>query len=176
MPSRVNVYCLKSVEHISAADILKGLNDLDWHLAAEYEGVEDDSEMDQALEYYSIEPGEDSWLVLNYRPPGLRQFSIDVWAETDQPEWIEETLEELNGVGTEGHAIVSDHLKRCIEIVSIETGFMQFVGVAPAFAHQVARYFAEVGDGLIEAEDQSWWKSDGGWFFESVHPNEQPQN
>jgi hypothetical protein len=83
-------------------------------------------------------------------------------------EWINEEIDELDGTG---YDLVVQHLRESIEIVDIEIGYFQFIEMAPVFAYAVARWFAKIGNGWIQSNDNDWWKVDG-YAFSEILPSE----
>lgn len=153
MPARVTVYCRKSVLSVTATEIQSGLDPVDWWTLAECYDIDDDAIVDRSLAYLRIE-GEKGNFTLHCRPPGLRQLEISINDRAEAPESIEEEIAEL-GAQLE---LVARHLRESIEVVSIETGYFQFVEMMPVFAYEVAIWFAEIGDGCVLTDDGEWWK------------------
>jgi hypothetical protein len=163
MPARVTVYCRKSVCSVTARDLQSALVPVDWHTLAECYGIEDEAIVDLALSFLQIE-GENGDFTLHCRPPGLRQLEISIFdRETAQAD-INEIITELG----EEFAIVATHLQGAIEVVTIETGYFQFVEMMPVIAYKVARWFAEIGDGYVLTEDGEWWTVDANGCFVRV--------
>jgi hypothetical protein len=153
MPALVTVYCRKSVLPVTAQDIQSALAPVDWHTLAEGYDIDDEEIVDRALSYLRIE-GEHGNFTLHCRPPGLRQLELSIIDRASVRESIAEEIAELAGQLD----LVATHLQESIEVVTIETGYFQFVEMMPVFAYEIARWFAEIGDGCVLADDGEWWK------------------
>jgi hypothetical protein len=159
MPAWITVYCRRSVESITSAKLLDGINDRDrsagaggdYDMLAETYGLDEDS-VEPALEGLRIEGDEPfTTYELRYRPdPKVRPVFVHRWADPSRvAEEIAEVVERLEPSST-----VIAQLQKSVEIVALELGFSQLGDMGVVFAYEVARYLAQKGDGLIlDVED-----------------------
>jgi predicted transcriptional regulator len=163
MPASVTVYCRKSVCSVTGRDLQSALAPVDWHTLAECYGIEDEEIVDRALSFLQIE-GENGDFTLHCRPPGLRQLEITILDRAAAQADINEIISELTGQ----LAIIAQHLERSIAVVTIETGYFQFVEMMPVIAEEVARWLAEIGDGCVLTDDGEWLTVDADSCFVRV--------
>jgi hypothetical protein len=162
MAAYFRVFCRRSVAHLTAADLLAAIHDLDdIHSIAEGYDIDDDDEIDEALSRLRIEPTDEVpglKFRLRYRPGDGRPILI--YLATDPEQVREESREALEGLprpekhGPKGPHV---HLGRVAEIVALELGWDQLDDMGIVFAAQIAQYFAVVGEGLLEDQDGAWW-------------------
>jgi hypothetical protein len=160
MAAWFTVYCRRSVAHLTAADLLAALNGIeDIHTLAEGYGVEDDDEIDRAMENLRIEPTDQPpGFCLRYRPGDGRPISI--WHITDPECVFEQTQEAQEALPTppkQGPKGPHVHLGRVVEVVALEMGWSQLDDMGVVLASQVAQHFAAVGDGVFEDPNDAWW-------------------
>jgi hypothetical protein len=163
MPARVTVYCRKSVRSVTAPALESELARADWYTLAECYDIEAEEIVDRALAYFHIE-GEDGCFTLYCRPPGLRQLELSIVDRAETQTAIEEEIAQLGA----RLAIVARYLQESIEVVTIETGYFQFVEMMPVFADEVARWFARIGDGCVLADDGEWWMIEDDGSFKQL--------
>ncbi len=91
-----------------------------------------------------------------------RPIVVHVWST---PERVAEELSEMHEVRSPPKSL-HEPLKATKEIVGIELGFSHLENLGVVIAWEIARYFAQKGDGLIVDDDDRWQRIDDGAFFE----------
>ena len=163
MAAWLTVYCSRAVSHLTADDILAGIDNaqIDFHTIAEGFGIEDEKVVDQALARLRIEAVSEPEGVkfrLRYRPPTFRPILIHVWDEPGRVQTErEEGLEQLEEVKGKAVKRVRSHLDQVAEVVALELGWSQLEDMGIVLAGQVAEYLATIGDGLIRDQNEDWW-------------------
>ena len=166
----ITVYCTRSVARISPVAIHAGLRDrdpeapagVDYHLLAENLDL-DESVVDDALEHLVVgqAPGRPSDVELRYRAdPDSRPVVVHRWADSDR---VSEEVEECKDVRSPPADVVS-MLPDVCEVVGIELGGSQLGDMGVVFAFELARFFAQRGDGAV-VDDEGQWLGvhDGAW-------------
>ncbi len=161
MAAWFTVYCSRSVEHVTVAEIQSEINGWDFHTAAEMYGIDSDEVVDQALASLKLDRDDGTDGVrfrLTYGQPGFRPILIHIWSD---PERIEEEREEaeerLARVHGDGKEVILSHLGRIVEVVALELGLGQLEDMGVVLAGMVSEYLARVGDGLILDPYNGWW-------------------
>src|SRR4051794_15266019 len=101
MPARLTVYCTRSIDHVTAADLKAAIEAADVHTDAEVWGIEDEAVVDNALSNLVIESvsePEGARFQLRYAAGEARPVLIQVSAKSS----ADEMLDELSAVGTKG--------------------------------------------------------------------------
>ncbi len=160
MAAWFTVYCSRSVDRVTTADILAAIESWDFHTSAEGYGIDDGEAVDRALTSLKLEPdaGGGVRFRLTYDPPGRRPILIQVHSD---PEVIaevrdeaEELLDEARGQGVER---IRTHLGSMVEVVAVELGWSQMEEMGVVFAAMMSEYLAIVGGGLVRDPQDVWW-------------------
>ncbi len=161
MAAWFTIYCSRSVERVTAVDILAAMDNWDFHTSAEGYGIGDDEVVDRALASLKLErdagPG-DVRFRLTYGPPKRRPILIHAHTDpevlAEERDEAEELLEEASGESIER---VRAHLSRMVEVVSVELGWSQLEDMGVVLAGMLSEYLAVIGDGLIRDPRDVWW-------------------
>lgn len=161
MAAWFTIYCSRSVDHLTAAEILSGIDGCDFRTTAEGYGIEDDEAVDRSLAHLTLEPVAATGGVrfgLTYGPSTRRPILIHVWTD---PEVVEEELDEsdelLDRLSGNSAGQIRSHLDRVVEIVAVELGWSQLEDMGVVFAGAISEYLASVGNGLIRDPYDVWW-------------------
>lgn len=160
MAACFTVYCSRSVDRVTTADILAAIESWDFRTSAEGYGIDDDEAVDRALA--SLKPESDAGdgvrFRLTYGPPGSRpiliQFHSDADLIAEMRDEAEELLDQARGQGVER---IRTHLGSIVEVVAIELGWSQMEDMGVVFAAMMSEYLAGVGSGLVRDPQNVWW-------------------
>ena len=162
MASWITVYCRKSVGAVSPDQLLAGITDKDpsasagvdyWTLAESY-AVEEDA-VDTALEALRVEaegPGFEVYSVRYCAAPRLRPVFVRRWADEAR---VRRELDEAAEL-RKPSASTSKLLEQTREVIGIELGATQLNDFGIVVAYEIARYLAQIGDGLICDLQDGW--------------------
>src|SRR5262245_11431071 len=119
------VYCKKSVAHVTASELLKGVSLADLPALAKQEGVPDEeiaAAMD-VLHAENLKPPGFVFYRLCYRKSGLRQVDIECWEDkADVQAVLDEELEELAAERHPHYKPIRGHLKQCVDVIDTSIG------------------------------------------------------
>lgn len=153
MPSRVTIYCKRTVDPVDDATISSAIDDADLYSMAEDLDLPEGEEaaVDAMLEHLVVRLPEVMWM------PAMRPLQIDVhvgdFAQTIVAEQLEELAAEDDDTGV---TRIRDHLAATVVIVSIEGHLDAPQRLDGVLADVIAYHYAEVGDGLIDFYGTSW--------------------
>lgn len=161
MAAWFTVYCSRSVDQVTFAEILSEMKRGDFYTAAEVYGLVDEAAVDRALDSLKLESGDGTGGVrfrLTYGQPERRPILVYIFSDReviaeDQDEGVE-LLDKASGLGVERIRI---HLDRIVEVVHVELGWSQLEDIVVVFAGMVSEYLAIVGEGLIRDPYDVWW-------------------
>lgn len=164
----ITVYCRRDVGPLDAERLHRGITDrdpaamagVDYMTLAEDYGIDDDALAEAAASSLVVtEPLEVTWEG-NARPLVVHRWS--------KPERVAEELDEANEVRAPPHEL-ADRVKETKEIFAIELGFghLEPPNMGVVFAYEIARYVAQLGDGLIVDDDDHWQVIERGAFTEA---------
>jgi hypothetical protein len=166
MAAWFDVYCARSVAHVTAKKLRSRIESIqDVYTLAEGYGIDDNAAVDKAMTLLQIEPVNGPGGVkfqIRYRSRKFRPILYHLW--TDFDEELEEALEQLEELETEGPTSkkgivrVRSHLKRVVQVVTLELGWSQLEDMGVVLAAQVAEYLATIGGGLIKDPHDDWWE------------------
>jgi hypothetical protein len=162
MAAWLTAYCARSVDHVTADDLLSLLRGLDdpWTLAEGF-GIDDEKIVDRALAQLRIESIADPdgvKFALRYRPGKTRPVYFHLWAEPRRVQTErEEALELLDGSRNRNAKRVREHLGRVVEVAALELGWNQLDDMGVVLAGQIVEFLATEGDGLIRDQNDDWW-------------------
>jgi hypothetical protein len=176
MPAWLSVYCKQSVGHLTPQELLERISVADfWTLAEWYDLPEE--QVDPARKQLRVEStGEEGFDVyeLNYRAPGHRPVFIRRWAAPALvQEEIGEALGKLQTFRSPAANRVREDVRQASEVIGIELGWSQLEDMGIAFAYEVARTVAQVGQGVIAGLDEGWMTvDDRGGFVDLLRRSE----
>ena len=168
MAAWLTVYCTKSVDHVTANDLLALLHNLeDPYILAEGYGIEDEeTAVDRAMKHLRIEPVSKEPGVkfsIRYKPRNARPVLFHLWA---QPKRVQterdEALEQFDDTKGRTVARIRKHLANCVEVVALELGWAQLEDMGIVLAGQIAEFLAVEGNGLIRDQNENWWSMKNG--------------
>ncbi len=151
----LTVYCRRPVSTTSAEELQTGINGADYFTLAEDYDV-DDALVGPAVKALTVSKD------LHVSFGDSRPIVVHVWST---PERVAEELSEMHEVRSPPKSL-HEPLKATKEIVGIELGFSHLENLGAVIAYEIARYFAQKGDGLIVDDDDRWQRIDDGAFFE----------
>jgi hypothetical protein len=161
MAAWFTVYCSRSVDRVTVAELRAEIEGWDLPTAAEGYGIDDEDAVDRALASLMLEPLDGPAGVrfrLTYGSPKRRPILIHVWSDAElvaeERDEAEEVLEQARG---EGEGRIRTHLERVVEVVAVELGWTQLEDMGVVFAGMVSEHLAIVGDGLIRDPYDVWW-------------------
>ncbi len=174
MPAWIHVYCARTLEQFTAAELVSELERADLSLAAEVYGITDEALVRAAEAHLRLELvacGATATFDLYYQPPASRPLSIHrCTALAEIQELVDEEVNEwLADAAGPGADQVRAHLARVREVVSIELGFSQLKDMGIVIADEVARWIAMIGDGYIKDVDDVWLAIDE-WNWKRLYP------
>jgi hypothetical protein len=158
------VYCPKSLQHLTPADVVAFLTGptVDWYTLAETFGIDDDEAVERAVAALKAAPttgklGE--WFEVRYRPTKYRPLVVYRWSESARlrEELAEAEENYLAGRRGRGMSTVRKTLAEVVEVVAVELGLVHLEDMGLVIAGQVAEYLAGVGAGPIRDCDDAWW-------------------
>jgi hypothetical protein len=160
MAAWFTVYCSRSVDNVTTADIRSEIDGWDFPTAAEAYGIDDET-VERGLASLKLVPLDGAGGVrfrLTYGPPTRRPILIHVWADPERiAEERDEAEEELDRAHGAGEGRIRSHLERLVEVVAVELGWSQLEDMGVVFAGMVSEYFAVVGEGIIQDPYDVWW-------------------
>lgn len=161
MPARLEAFCTASVSHVTSADLMKAIGDVeDFYTIAEGFGIEDESVVDAALRALEIDGGEGNF-ELRYRDGSGRPIQLEILTE---PELVREVCKEaderIDPAYADGRERVLAHLERVTEIAEFELGFSQLEDMGVVIAGQLAEWLSRIGQGLVRDQNDDWWQLD----------------
>src|SRR4051812_33877887 len=124
MPARLTVYCTRSIDHVTAADLKAAIDEADVHTDAEVWGIEDEGVVDDALSNLVIESvsePEGARFQLRYAVGATRPILINVSGRSS----ADEMLDELNAARTKGIERVRQVLAATVQEVDVALGWQQ---------------------------------------------------
>jgi hypothetical protein len=165
MPARVNVYCAKSVAHVTLEMMREELAVADLMTLAEVlELPEGEEAAVRKMEpHLRIEGGRDrhgnmspelEYAEVYWKPQPSRPIQIE--RVEDVREEIAETLENLPESDSAGARRVREHLARVVEVVYFEMGIDDSMHLAATLSEVLAFMIAEQGDGLVWFYRRDW--------------------
>ena len=83
MAAWFTVYCSRTVDHLTAADLMKALDGVDFPTVAEGFGIEDERTVERAVRYLRVVPAESDpsvWLRVRYRRADYRPLLVHLWS------------------------------------------------------------------------------------------------
>lgn len=169
MAASIAVYCKRSVAEITPEEIVSALRSADFSLLVQGRGLLP-FRLDDALDHLKVESvgskGFDEY-AFSYRPAPLPQCTIRRLPLVEGAH--DPVLEELRTVHHPGMDKIRRHVDRAKEVVSIE---LDGPGqqMTALLASEIARWIADVGDGLIARSDQSWWDLDEQGVYRRILP------
>lgn len=162
MPARVNVYCTRSVAHLTPAMFRAELDEADLMTLAEALDLPEGEEeaVEAMLPHLRVEGDPDRFAPVEvYWKPGDGR-PIQIARTTDVAGEIAETLENLPASRSNGARRVRDHLARTIEIVHVELGIDDSLHLGATLSEVLAFFIAEQGDGLVWFYHRDWASPD----------------
>ncbi|MCI0701176.1 MAG: hypothetical protein L0241_08840 [Planctomycetia bacterium] len=162
MAAWLTVYCSRSVDHITADDLLAFLRNLDDpHTLAEGFGIEDEDEVNRAFARLKIETVTDTdglKFAIHYKTAKDRPIYFHLWAKRSRVKAErEEALEGLEEAKGRNVKRVRTHLAKMVEVIALELGWNQLEDMGIVLAGQIAEFIAVEGDGLILDQNDDWW-------------------
>ena len=158
MPSRVNVYCRRSVDHVDAASIRRALGDADLYTMAEglnFPEGDEETAVDAMRPHLRV----DEQLDIYWKPDPSRPIQISIVSGPDAQGYLVEEISELeardDGDSLEAQRVLA-HLRECQSIVYLEMSLDAPETLCGVLAEVVAYHFATEGDGLIWFYFTSW--------------------
>jgi hypothetical protein len=161
MSARLTVYCTRSVDHVTAADLKAAIDEADVHTDAEVWGIEDEAVVDEALSHLIIEPvsqPEGARFRLRYAAGETRPILVHVSARSS----ADEMLDELRDVRATGVERVRQVLNEAVQEVGLELGWQQLEDMGIVLASRLAETFASAGRGLTRDQNDEWWVVEDG--------------
>jgi hypothetical protein len=161
MSARLIVYCTRSVDHVTAADLKAAIGGADVHTDAEIWGIEDEAIVHEALSHLIIEPvsvPEGARFRLRYGAGETRPVLVHVSDRSS----ADELLDQLRGASANGLERVRQVLGETVREVDIELGWQQLEDMGIVLASRVAETFATAGRGLIRDQNNEWWAVEDG--------------
>jgi hypothetical protein len=175
MASWIRVYCLKTLGSLTAEQLSLGIRDDDAsaHAGVDYRTLAesfsdkiDENAVAAALAALRVEsdaPGFEVFAVHYRADPAPCPVLVRRWADKARvAEEVTEATELRNPT-----APVLRLLRRTKEVIGIELGASQLEDFGIVVAHEVARYLAQKGDGLI-CDLQDYWTVVRDGAFESI--------
>lgn len=166
----ITVYCRRSVAHLQPTDVLGGITDrdreapagADYLTLAESYGVDED-EVPPALSALAVRARSDEPVDFEVScDRSSRPIVLHRWHAAARLE--EELLEASNTRSIPSE--LTSRLQQTTEIIAIELGRSELASMAIVFAYELARYFAQKGDGIIVDDDDRWSRIEAGAFVE----------
>jgi hypothetical protein len=156
------VYCTRTVQQITAADIQAALGAVDFFTVAEGFGIEDEAAVERAMSALRVESasgGLGEWFEVRYRPAKYRPLVVYRWAESARVrEELAETEENyLAGRRGRGVSTIRKALAGVDEVVAVELGLVHLEDMGLVIAGQVAEYLAGIAAGPIRDTGDKWW-------------------
>lgn len=160
MPASIAVYCKRSVALITPVQVFTALQEADFWTLAESRYIPP-FRVQQALGDLKIENvGSGGFLeyALSYRPAPLPQCVVRRLALAEGVH--DPALDELEGLHHPGIDRIRRHVKQAKDVVTLELSSMPDQQMTALLASEIARWLAEMGDGMIARSDQTWWDLD----------------
>ena len=169
MAVSIAVYCQRSVAAVTPEEIVSALRSADLSVLARSRGLSP-FWLQEALANLKVESvgseGFDEY-ALSYRPAPLPQCTIRRLLLVEGAH--DPALKELRAVHHPGMDKIREHVDRAKEVVSIEIGGSGQQMTA-LLASEIARWMAEIANGLIARSDQSWWDLDEQGVYRRILP------
>lgn len=164
MPTWFTVYCTRSLQQLTPADLadhLRGAH-FDWYTLAETFGIEDETVVASAVAALRVEPalGElGKWCEVRYRADRYRPLLVYHWSEPDcvRQELTEAEENYLCGRAGRVASRVRATLSRVTEVAAVVLIDGQLSDMGLVIAGQVSEYLADLGAGLIRDTEDAWW-------------------
>ena len=164
MASWFTVYCTRSVQHVTTAELTAALGParVDFYTLAEGFGIDDESGVERAIAALNVEPAEGTLgerFRIRYRPAKYRGLMVYLWAtpERVRTELSEAHEQHLDGRRGQGVSQIRAALSGVTEVVGIELGLNQLADMGLVIAGQVAEHLCSVSAGLIRDTNDEWW-------------------
>ncbi len=170
MADTIAVYCKRSVVRVTPVEIFTALQAADLWTLAESRYIPP-FRVQHALEDLKIESvgaGGFNEFAVSYRPAPLPQCllrRLPLAAGTSDP-----ALDELQSLHHPGLDRIRRHVRKAKDVVSIELSSMPDQQITALLASEIARWLAEIGDGLIARSDQTWWELDDLGAYRRILP------
>jgi hypothetical protein len=161
MPARITVYCTRSVDHVTAADLKAAVDEADVYTDAEVWDIEAEAVVDEALSRLVIERVSEpagARFRLRYAAGETRPVLVHVSDRSSAGEMLDEICE----VRAKGVERVRQVLSDTVQEVGLELGWQQLEDMGIVLASRVAETFASVGRGLIRDQNDEWWAVEDG--------------
>lgn len=170
MAASIAVYCKRSVAEVKPVEIFAALQSADLRTLAESRYIPP-YRVNDALANLKIESvggkGFDEY-ALSYRPAPLPQCVV---RRLTLAEGVKDpSLEQLRTVHHPGMDKIRTHVGQAKDVVCIELSPGTSQQITALLASEVARWIAEIGDGLIARSDQTWWELDDLGAYRRILP------
>ena len=167
MAAWLTTYCSKSVEHVTADDLISLLNDLDLYTIAEQFDIENEEEVvNRALAHLRIEPvskPKGVKFAMRYKPGNTRPIHLHLWNDVKRVRTeCDEALELLKDVKGRPVAGMHRRLANCVEVVALKLGLIQLEDLGLVLAAQIAEFLSAEGAGVIRDQNDDWWAMQSG--------------